>query len=281
MTTLIRPKPFVKWAGGKQGIAENLVRLFPRKLGKFFEPFIGGGSVLLSLRPREAVANDMNGWLLNTYAAIRDDWRGVADVLDALPNTKEDFLRIRTIQPADLDPIERAGHFIYLNKTCFRGLFRVNQKGMFNVPYGAYDRAYYDATNLNAVSHALKHVEFRHGDFELSIFDATEEDFIYFDPPYHKLGGYSDFNRYTSSQFRENDHFRLAAVCRELDERGIRWAVSNSDTDFIRDLFAGFEMIPIDNRREINLNSQDRNISELLIVNYERPKEKTLFSDLE
>ena len=277
MATLTRPKPFVKWAGGKQGIADHLVRLFPRQFDTFFEPFIGGGSVLLSAKPQKAVASDLNDWLLDSYKAIRDHWRKVANVLDELPNTKDDFLRIRKIQPSELDEVERAAHFIYLNKTCFRGLFRVNQKGMFNVPYGAYDRAYYDPINLKAVSSALKHVEFRHADFELSIHDVTGQDFVYFDPPYYKQGGYSDFNRYTRFQFRENDHYRLAAICRELDDRGVRWAVSNSDTEFVRELFEGFEMLPVLNRREINLNSQERTISELLIVNYEVPKEKTLF----
>jgi DNA adenine methylase len=277
METLNRPKPFVKWVGGKQGIAENLVKLFPREFGTYFEPFLGGGSVLLGARPRKAVASDLNEWLLDAYAAIRDHWRSVANALDQLPNTKDDFLRIRKVQPSELDDIQRAAHFIYLNKTCFRGLFRVNQKGMFNVPYGAYDRAYYDPVNLKAVSTALKQVEFRHGDFELSIFDVTDHDFVYFDPPYFQQGGFSDFNRYTRFQFKENDHVRLAGLCRELDQRGIRWAVSNSDTAIVRELFQGFEMIPILNRREINLNSQARTITELLIVNYEVPKAKQLF----
>jgi DNA adenine methylase len=277
MTALNRPKPFVKWAGGKQGIAENLVNLFPREFDTYFEPFLGGGSVLLGTRPKKAVASDLNEWLLDTYAAIRDNWRSVANALDELPNTKDDFLRIRKIQPSELDNIQRAAHFIYLNKTCFRGLFRVNQKGMFNVPYGAYDRAYYDLVNLKAVSTALKRVEFRHADFELGIFDVAHRDFVYFDPPYYQQGGYSDFNRYTRFQFKENDHFRLAGLCRELDERGVRWAVSNSDTAFVRELFRGFEMIPILNRREINLNSHARTITELLIVNYQVPKQKSLF----
>jgi len=276
MATMTKPKPFVKWAGGKQGIATKLVELFPRSFETFFEPFIGGGSVLLTLKPQNAVVGDLNDWLLDAYQAIRDDWKAVAKILDKLPNTKDDFLRIRSIQPEKLDRVHRAAHFIYLNKTCFRGLFRVNRSGVFNVPYGAYQRAYYDATNLKAAAKALEHVEFRHTDFELAIGDAKTDDFIYFDPPYHKLGGYSDFNRYTRFQFRENDHLRLAALCRELNERGIRWAVSNSDTAFIREIFDGFNLVPIANRREINLKSQDRGIDELLIVNYRLPRSATL-----
>ena len=176
------------------------------------------------------------------------------------------------------DLFERAAQFIYLNKTCFRGLFRVNQQGYFNVPYGEYQRAYYDAENLSDVSTALKHVEFRTGDFELSLFDVTPEDFVYLDPPYYKLGGYADFNRYTKGQFREQDQIRLAALCRELDQRGVKWAMSNSDTPFIRFLYDGFQATEITNRREINLKSQERSVVELLVTNYPLPKgERTLF----
>jgi DNA adenine methylase len=123
-------------------------------------------------------------------------------------------------------------------------------------------------------------VEIRDGDFELCLHDVDKGDFVYMDPPYYKLGGYSDFNRYTKDQFRENDHFRLAALCRELDFRGVRWAVSNSNTGFIRRLFDGYHFEPIDNRREINLNARNRGITELLITNYApqtRPVTEGLF----
>ena len=129
-----------------------------------------------------------------------------------------------------------------MNKTCFRGLFRVNRQGQFNVPYGEYDRRYFDAAELAAVSDAVKNIVFRAGDFEQTLQDVEEGDFVYFDPPYYKIGGYSDFNRYTKGQFRENDHIRLAAVCRELDRRKVLWAISNSDTDFVRRLFAGYSL---------------------------------------
>jgi DNA adenine methylase len=277
-----RARPFVKWAGGKQGIAHALVGMFPRDYGCYFEPFLGGGSVLFASHPRRAVCGDENEWLLGCYAAIRDDWRRVAAILDTLPNTKEDYLRIRAIRPESLDPFARAAHFIYLNKTCFRGLFRVNRKNQFNVPYGEYDRRYYDPHELAAVAEAVHNIEFRPGDFELTLADIGAGDFAYLDPPYYKLGGYSDFNRYTKGQFRENDHIRLAAVCREMDARKVLWAVSNSDTPFIRRLFEGYEMVSVSNRREINLNSQERDITELLIVNYRvKVVRESLFPDAE
>jgi DNA adenine methylase len=272
MTTQIKPKPFIKWAGGKQSLSSTLCTLFPLEFNRYFEPFIGGGSVLFDLAPETAIVGDMNEWLVDTYHAIRDDWKAVAEMLDSYENSREAFNRIRSIDPATLTTLERAAQFIYLNKTCFRGLFRVNAKGQFNVPYGEYQRAYYDAANLGLASAALEKVEFRKGDFELSVFDCSEGDFIYFDPPYYKLGGYSDFNRYTKGQFREQDQIRLAALCRELDDKQVKWAVSNSNTKFVRSLFEGFRFLEITNRREINLQSKNRTVVELLITNYEIPK---------
>lgn len=264
-----RVSPILKWAGGKQGISARLVELFPSGFDNYFEPFVGGGSVLFALRPQKAIVGDANGWLMDTYEAVRKEPAKVAEILDGLENTKEEFLRVRQILPGTLPVPARAAHLIYLNKTCFRGLFRVNKLGQFNVPYGQYDRRYYDPSNLRAVSEVLKKVEVRRGDFELCLHDVTARDFVYLDPPYYKLGGYSDFNRYTKDQFREQDHFRLAALCRELDLKGVRWAVSNSNAPFVRHLFEGYRMLPISNRREINLNSRNRNITELLITNYE------------
>lgn len=263
-----RAEPFIKWLGGKQALTPQLLPHFPKAYGRYIEPFIGGGAIFFSLEHPVSVIADQNEWLIDTYKAIRDDWRAVAKKLGSLPNTKDDFLRIRAIQPSSLSLTERAAHFIYLNKTCFRGLFRVNRKGQFNVPYGAYDRRYFDPENLHAVSEALKGATILKGDFESAVIGAEEGDFIYFDPPYYKLGGYADFNRYTSGQFRECDHLRLASVCNELTARGVKWAHSNSDTAFIRDLYSRYRFLKIKARREINLNSQARDVSELLILNY-------------
>jgi DNA adenine methylase len=269
--------PILKWAGGKQILAPRLVPFFPQRYGRFYEPFVGGASVLLNLCPLKAVIGDLNGWLLDTYEAVRTDWRRVATALDGMVNTREEFIRLRGVDPASLSLHARAAHLIYLNKTCFRGLFRVNKKGRFNVPYGEYDRRYYDPENLRAVAAAMEGVEIRHGDFESCLRDVTAEDFVYMDPPYYKLGGYSDFNRYTPWQFRESDHIRLAAFCRQLDTRGVRWAVSNSDTALVRELFCGYRIEMVENRREINLKSEDRDITELLVLNYHHPDDDRTF----
>lgn len=269
--------PILKWAGGKQGLAPSLIRYFPQQFGRYYEPFVGGGSVLFTLCPGQAIIGDLNGWLLDTYEAVRTDHRRVAATLDGMVNSKEEYLRIRGMDPSALDLCTRAAHLIYLNKTCFRGLFRVNRQGRFNVPYGAYERRYYDPENLRAVAEVLERFEIRQADFEWCLHDVTLDDFVYMDPPYYKLGGYSDFNRYTAGQFRETEHIRLAAFCRELDLRGIRWALSNSDTPFISELFEGYRIERMNNRREINLKAEDRDITELLILNYSDPHSCSTF----
>jgi DNA adenine methylase len=259
-------KPFVKWAGGKQALLDSLRPFFPTSVGRYFEPFLGGGSVLFGLAPEDAVVGDRNDWLLDTYEAIRDNWEAVARALDTLPNTREDFLRIRAVPPSSMPPHLRAAHFIYLNKTGFRGLFRVNRAGMFNVPWGAYDRRYYDPTNLAAVARRLRTVIFRRGDFEGVLADAGAGDFVYLDPPYAPLGGHADFNRYTDGPFSTADHERLAACCRALAERGAGFALSNHDLPWIRELYEGFLHVELEARREINLSSKKRSIRELLVV---------------
>lgn len=261
-------KPILKWAGGKQALASQLTQAFPRAFDRYFEPFLGGASVFLDLDPRRAVVCDQNTWLMDAYLAIRDHHEEVAKVLRRLPNAREQYLAVRSVDHDRLDLVRKAAHLIYLNKTCFRGLFRVNRLGKFNVPYGEYNRRYFDPDNLRRVAGRLKGIGIRCGDFELGLDGITRDDFAYLDPPYYKLGGYADFNRYTPCQFREMDHVRLAAVCREMDNRGIRWALTNSNTPLVCALFRGFEMRRISARREINLSSSKRDIIELLITNY-------------
>lgn len=263
-----RAEPFVKWAGGKQAVTAQLLPYFPESYSRYFEPFIGGGAIFFATNHTNAVISDQNEWLIDTYEAIRDNWKEVAAKLDQLPNTKNDFLRLRAVPPKSLDLATRAAHFIYLNKTCFRGLFRVNRQGQFNVPYGAYDRRYYDRMNLAAASRALSGATILRGDYEGAIIGVCEDDFVYFDPPYYKLGGHADFNRYTAGQFREKDQVRLAALSNELTNRGVKWALSNSDTTFIRELYKPYRMVTINARREINLKSQEREVAELLVLNY-------------
>jgi len=229
---------------------------------------VGGGAVALESGARDGLLNDQNEWLMDTYRAIRGDWRQVARLLDGMKNSEDEFYRIRKVNPKTVDEFTRAAMLVYLNKTCFRGLYRVNRFNQFNVPYGKYDRRYYDPANLAAFAEFLGNFELRVGDFEVALADAGPEDFVYLDPPYHRLGGYSDFNRYTSGKFKEIDHLRLRNVCVELDKRGVRWVQSNSSTEYIRELYRDFDVSEITNRREINLNSKSRDIKELVIKNF-------------
>jgi len=263
-----KAEPILKWAGGKQIIARTLVEFLPKKYERYFDPFVGGASVALERDATGGLLNDQNEWLIDTYRAIRNDWRQVARVLDTIRNTEEEFYRIRAINPKTVDESTRAAMLIYLNKTCFRGLFRVNRHNQFNVPYGKYDRRYYDPANLAAFAEFIGSFELRVGDFEVALAEAEPEDVVYLDPPYHRIGGYSDFNRYTSGKFKEIDHLRLRNVCVDLDRRGIRWVQSNSGTKYIRELYRDFRVSEIMNRREINLDSQSRNITELVIKNF-------------
>ncbi|MCA8979198.1 MAG: Dam family site-specific DNA-(adenine-N6)-methyltransferase [Planctomycetes bacterium] len=262
------PKPVVKWAGGKQALLPQLLEHFPARFETYHEPFLGGASVALAVGAKRARLSDANAWLIDTYRAIRDDWRAVAAVLEELPNTKEEFLAIRAQPHAHLPLAKRAAHFVYLNKTCFRGLFRVNRAGRFNVPYGAYHRRYYDPANWEAVSRALQGAELCCADYAQALSVAQAGDFVYLDPPYWKLGGYADFNRYTPGQFRAEDHVRLAESCRDLAARGVRWALSNSDTEEVRELYRGFRVVEVAARREINLNAGSRDVRELLILGW-------------
>jgi len=264
-------RTIVKWVGGKQRIARDLAQCFPAFTGKYFEPFCGGGSVFLALGARPSLLSDSNKWLIDCYRAVRRNWRAVARILEGLPNTRADFLRIRAMQPSSFGPVRSAAHFIYLNKTCFRGLFRVNRKGQFNTSYGAYKRRYFDPEELEAFARQLDGADLRCVDYMEAVADAKAGDFVYFDPPYHKLGGYSDFDRYTAFPFRDDDHVRLARLCHDLSRRGVKWALSNSDTPFIRKLYDQFRIAQVLNRREINLMAGRRTVVELLVTNYDLP----------
>lgn len=264
----MQAEPFVKWAGGKQALMHALLARFPERFERYFEPFLGGGAIFFALRPSRAVLGDANAWLIDTYVAIRDQHAAVVAALQRLPNTREDFARIRAEDPSGLPLVERAARFVYLNKTCFRGLFRVNAKGRFNVPYGDYRRRTHDPDNLAAVAHALRGATLSAGDFEVQLATATQGDFAYLDPPYWKLGGAADFNRYTPGQFRAADHERLAACCRDLDRRGVAFVLSNSDVPEVHALYGGLRIEPIEARREICLDASRRTVRELVIRNF-------------
>jgi len=261
-------RSFIKWAGGKTRYAAQLVAGAPPFTGRYWEPFMGSAAVFFELRPAKAVLSDANPELVACFRAVAADPEGVMAHLDALPNTAERFDLMRRQDPADLDDVARAARVIYLNKTAFRGLWRVNRRGGFNAPYGAYDRPYYRRATLLAAARALDGVELRLCDFADPLREAMAGDWVFLDPPYLPEGGFSDFKRYTAGQFHEADHERLAAEMRAASERGVLLTMTNSDTEATRRIYTGFTARRMATRRDINLRASARASADLVLQNY-------------
>jgi DNA adenine methylase len=266
------PRPFVKWAGGKAQLVQRFLEVFPRRFERYFEPFLGGGAVYLALRPERAVLSDLNADLMNAWRIVRDDPAALMTALDAHVYERAHYYRVRALDPEALDPVQRAARFIYLNKTCYNGLYRVNSRGRFNVPFGRYPRPpkLYERANLLAVSRLLRDAELLCAPFEEATARAGPGDFVYLDPPYDPLSPTANFTSYTQASFTREDQRRLAAHVRELDGRGCLIAVSNSDTPEIRELYRGFRVETVRMPRHINCKPDGRApIHELLITNFD------------
>lgn len=263
-------KSFLKWAGGKTRYATTLASLAPDYTGQYREPFMGSGAVFFELAPPSAFLSDANGELVRCFEAVARDPHAVMRLLDGMPNTPEYFEGVRRQETASLSFEERAARVIYLNKTSFRGLWRVNRRGQFNTPYGAYNRPYYNRDTLLSASKALANAELAICDFEETLDKAVEGDWVYLDPPYVPLGGWADFKRYTPEQFEENDHVRLSQAMVRASERGVFLTLTNSDTPFVRKLFRSqFRMYLLPTRRDINLQANKRQSWDLVVTNYE------------
>jgi DNA adenine methylase len=275
---LPHPRPFLKWAGGKTHLLPVLRRCMPTSFGRYFEPFLGGGAMFFSLCPRNASLSDSNEDLIQCYQTVRDRPEEVTQHVRNLPVNEKEFYRIRAMRPEDLSDVARAARFIYLNKTCFNGLYRVNKQGHFNTPFGHLKRVtLVDALNLKAVSTALAKATVRCVDYRAMLQPAAAGDFIYMDPPYLPIGKYSDFKRYTKEQFYESDHRKLAEVFRDLAKRGCFVLLSNSHHEKIARLFAGYYQATVSVPRYVNCKGQGRGkINELLISNYPLPEAATI-----
>ncbi len=270
---------FVKWAGGKGQLLEQFEPLFPEKVETYIEPFVGGGAVFFyiiqKLKPQKAIISDNNEELINAYKIIRES---VEELIIELKQHKEYhlsegkryYLTIRDTDPAELPPLERAARFIYLNKTCFNGLYRVNSKGRFNVPMGKYKNPdIVQKERLKAASKLLKKATIKLMHFEKVIEFAQKGDFIYFDPPYYPLKKGMSFTTYTKEAFLEEEQKKLAEVFRQLDRKGCLLMLSNSDTDFIKDLYRGYKIHIVQAARMINCDGNKRGkINELVVTNY-------------
>lgn len=265
-------RSFLKWAGGKTRYAKILVANAPKFTGRYREPFLGSGAVFFELNPPTAILSDANEELIVCFRMVAKDPEAVMALLDEQPNTREHFEYVRRQSPSSLSEVERAARVIYLNKTAFRGLWRVNKRGEFNTPYGAYNRPYYNRETLLRASKALAAAELRVSDFEDQLDQAEPGDWVYLDPPYVPLGGWADFKRYTPGQFGYDDHIRLHAAMKRASDRGVFLTLTNSDTPFVRQLFEeDFFIARMSTRRDINLHAAKRGSWDLVITNYELP----------
>lgn len=267
----LKPKPPVKWAGGKSQLITQFEPLFPRKeYDLYIEPFLGGGAVFFHLLPPRAVLIDNNEELINFYLVVRDNLEELLNDLKTHKNTPEYYYRIRALDSEKLSRVRRASRFLYLNKTAYNGLWRVNRRGKHNVPFGRYKNPkIVDEPNLRLVRKVLKQAQLICGDFSRVLDFVCRETFVYLDPPYYPVSATANFTGYTSSAFGPEEQKRLAGVFRELDKRGCLVMLSNSDTPFIRDLYSGYNIQVVHARRAINCRPERRGpITELVIRNY-------------
>jgi DNA adenine methylase len=279
-------KPYLKWAGGKRQLLAEIKKHLPGNIYDYtyYEPFVGAGAVFFELQPKKAVINDFNGQLILTYTVIKEN---VEDLILLLrkhmkKNSKEYFYKIRNM---DRDPekfnaltdIEKSARMIFLNKTCYNGLYRVNSKGLFNVPYGLYKNpAICEDTVLRQISAYLNsnEISILKNDFEQAVLRANKKSFIYFDPPYHSPDK-TNFTGYQANGFDENEQERLRDVIKKMTNRGIKCLLSNSDTEYIRKLYDHdiFDIISVQAKRNINSDSGRRGfVNELLIKNWKNKK---------
>lgn len=277
--TKLRAKPFVKWVGGKRQLLKQFYELglypsgFNGTTSTYYEPFVGGGAVFFELTPRHAVISDANMELMYTYEVIRDNVNELIDSLKKHQNTKEYFMYMRGQDVSSLDKLDIASRFIYLNRTCFNGMYRVNRKGQFNVPYGKYkDPTICDESNLRAVSDILKNVKIINDDYRYVVRNSQPGDFIYFDPPYYPLNATSSFTSYTKDSFLDNEQIELRDTFSRLSNLGCYVMLSNSNTEFIKNIYSGLAGVKIHEvsaARAINSKGNRRGrIKELVITNY-------------
>ncbi|QQE79832.1 DNA adenine methylase [Alicyclobacillus sp. SO9] len=269
-------QPFLKWAGGKRQLLSDIREQAPKDYHTYFEPFVGGGAVLFDLHPAQAVINDVNEELVNAYTVIRDDVESLLEDLAKHENNKAYFYALRELDRKSdytrLSAVERASRLIYLNKTCYNGLFRVNSQGQFNVPFGDYKKPNIkNEKTLLAVHEYLlsSNVSVMNTDFADAVKDAVAGDFVYFDPPYDPVSDTSSFTGYSLGGFGKMEQIRLKETVDELSRRGCKVMLSNSATQFIKDLYKDYRQVFVDAKRAINSNAAKRGkIDEILVMNY-------------
>lgn len=269
-------KPVLKWVGGKRQLLPEIKKYIPESFNTYIEPFIGGGAVLFEIQPKKAIINDINNELTNVYNVIKTNPTQLIEILKSYKNDEITYYTIRNLDRDNtydkINDIDKAARTIYLNRTCFNGLYRVNSKGQNNVPYGKYKNpTICDKDNINNLSIFLNNnsIEIKNTDFINILNLANENDFIYLDPPYDPLTNTSSFVSYNKNGFDKEDQRRLKESCDNLTKRKVKFLLSNSSTEFIKELYKDYQIIEIDAKRNISATTKGRkNVKEVLIKNY-------------
>jgi len=272
-------QPILKWVGGKRQVIEYLLPLIPKHFDSYCEPFLGGGALLFTLQPEHAIINDINEELINVYKVIKENITELIDVLilHSIDNNEKYYYEIRDLDRNkeiynSLTDVQKAARIIYLNKTCYNGLYRVNSNGEFNTPYGKYKQP-------NIINEAILflmndyfnkcNITFLCKDYKDILNNIKKDTFVYMDPPYDPISNTSNFTGYTKNNFDKEEQIRLKNCCDKLNDKNIKFMLSNSSTDFILDLYSKYKIITIEAKRNINSVPTKRgNVNELIIKNY-------------
>ena len=271
-------KPFLKWAGGKRQLLDKIIPLLPDFFTDYHEPFLGGGSLYFHLQPTFSILSDLNEELINCYHHVKHNVENVIDVLDSWENTPEMFEKVRGMDRNSdwglVRDVVKAARFIFLNRTCYNGLYRVNRNGQFNVPYGKYKSR--KPVNYDLLRNCSKKLSSNPTILHCAGYNHRLPDtldhssFVYFDPPYLPLSNTSNFTSYTQFPFGQKEHTELSLYVKSLTEKGVKCMVSNCDHPFIRDLYKDFNIHTVEAKRNINcLASKRKSITELIITNYD------------
>lgn len=277
MEHIAHAAPVVKWVGGKRQLLPQILPLIPKRMTAYCEPFLGGGAVLFALQPKRALVNDLNQDLITVYRVIKEDADALIEHLSRHENTPEYFYRIRDLDRdkeayAALSDVEKASRLLYLNKTCYNGLFRVNASGAFNSPYGHYRRPnIVNEQTIRGVSRYFNScdITFFSGDFTSVLEQVPKGGFVYLDPPYDPVSDTASFTGYNRGGFGREEQVRLKECCDALTARGVKFLLSNSATPFIRELYGSYRVSIVQARRAVNSVASRRGaIEEVLVRNY-------------
>ena len=263
-------KPVLKWAGGKTQLLSELLPRMPQKYNNYIEPFIGGGALFFAAQPERSIISDSNPELINLYLVLSRDVERVMKKLDSMSNTEEEYYAIRNVDWTTLSPIDAAARTIYLNKTCFNGLYRVNKSGDFNVPYGKNKRTkFYNELEMQQASKALSRSFILCADYHKVLSELAQPgDFVYLDPPYIPVSEYSDFKRYTKEQFNIDDQAKLADDVHQLVKRGCLVMLTNSNHPLVSELYGSYRIEVFKTKRTISKDASRRNGEDVIITTY-------------